>query len=378
MRLTLVSLIALVIALVQLAASADANPPTRSEELDALIHEYEAAMNAYLDLPNAQRGTSPWKTYPARFFELAKSQPDDASLRACEYIILKFYIAKERYAAIDLATDHHLDKSLFGQFLGNLVYKYDNDNAVDECLKKVAKSTNVTAQIHAAYQRARLMIDRRNWCLDGDIERYEGTFDETQVAAFYDEHAANRIAALLEEVIDSNPQVPYVGKPLVEWAKQDLFEIQHLETGCRSPVIDGRDSNGKSFRLSDYRGNVVVVTFWAAWCGPCMADLPHEIAFVESMKGRPMVWLGVNGDADVDRLRKIEEEKNINFRSWHDGKDGPIAKLLAVRGWPTMYVVDQNGIIRYKSRKSVELDQATKAIESLVAQAERAKGITNR
>ena len=79
----------------------------------------------------------------------------------------------------------------------------------------------------------------------------------------------------------------------------------------------------------------------------------NERALVDRMQGKPFVLLGVNGDGDKDQLRELMKKKGINWRSWWDGggsanTPGPIARRYNVHGWPTLYVLDHRGIIRYK------------------------------
>ena len=108
-----------------------------------------------------------------------------------------------------------------------------------------------------------------------------------------------------------------------------------------------------------------------------MQDLPQEIEFVARMKGRPLVWLGVNGDEKLSRLQELEAKHRINFRSWHDGENGPIARTFAVRGWPAMWVLDGSGVIRYRSGSSVDIDIAKSKVEELVTQLERQNKAVN-
>jgi hypothetical protein len=68
------------------------------------------------------------------------------------------------------------------------------------------------------------------------------------------------------------------------------------------------------------------------------------------MKGRPFALLGVNSDFNRERLRKICKEKEITWRSWWDrSTSGPISRKWNVSGWPTIYIIDHEGIIRAKS-----------------------------
>lgn len=86
---------------------------------------------------------------------------------------------------------------------------------------------------------------------------------------------------------------------------------------------------------------------------------PHERSLVARMKDKPFTLLGVNSDP-ADRYRKAIEENNITWPSFWDGGStgGPIATKWAVSGWPTIYVLDSQGIIRYKDVRGEAMDEA--------------------
>src|SRR5438477_7883977 len=75
-----------------------------------------------------------------------------------------------------------------------------------------------------------------------------------------------------------------------------------LAVGKPAPSLEGADVDGKFLGLSDFRGKVVAVDFWATWCGPCRRMIPHEKELVKRMQGRPFVLLGVSDDRSEDAL----------------------------------------------------------------------------
>jgi hypothetical protein len=100
---------------------------------------------------------------------------------------------------------------------------------------------------------------------------------------------------------------------------------------------------------------------------------PHERSLVKKMEGKPFVLLGINSDQNRDDLKKTIEKEKMTWRSWFDGPGtrGPIASKWNVQGWPTLYVLDSNGIIRHKWAGSPGDEVLDKAIEKLVAEAEK-------
>ncbi len=176
--------------------------------------------------------------------------------------------------------------------------------------------------------------------------------------------------SLLDQLIGEFGDVEWFGARFADMARPHHFQLSKLAIGKASPEIEADDVDGVPFRLTQYRGKVVVLTFWATWCGPCMAMVPHERTMVKRFEGKPFALLGINGDQDRDTVKRAVREHQINWRSWWDAsaKNEPISKTWNVRGWPTGYVIDHNGIIRYKNLKGRELE---KAVEQLLQEAER-------
>ena len=109
--------------------------------------------------------------------------------------------------------------------------------------------------------------------------------------------------------------------------------------------------DGKKFKLSDSRGKICVLTFWASWCGPCMQMVPVERALAERMHGKLFAMIGVNGDAILPDAKRAMEREKMTWPSFWNGKEGPkgpIATAWNVHGWPTIFVLDSEGIIRFK------------------------------
>ncbi len=105
---------------------------------------------------------------------------------------------------------------------------------------------------------------------------------------------------------------------------------------------------------------------------------PHERSLVADWKDKPFVIIGVNSDKDLDKLKPRLEEERITWRSFWNGENGtngPISKAWHVSGWPTVYVIDHEGVIRHKSHGGKAMDAALK---ECVEAAEKARGAAGR
>src|SRR5262245_26861873 len=100
--------------------------------------------------------------------------------------------------------------------------------------------------------------------------------------------------------------------------------MQHLAIGKAMPDIKGKDSDDKEIKLSDYRGKVVVLSFWATWCQACMKMVPHERSLVKRLEEKPFALLGINLGESRKICKKGEEKNQMTWRSFFDGRNGPI------------------------------------------------------
>ena len=88
---------------------------------------------------------------------------------------------------------------------------------------------------------------------------------------------------------------------------------------------------------------------------------PHERSLVKRLANQPFALIGVNSDKDLDGLQATLKEENITWRSFWNGEkgtSGPISTAWNVRSWPTIYVLDHKGVIRYKNVRGERMDAA--------------------
>ena len=145
-------------------------------------------------------------------------------------------------------------------------------------------------------------------------------------------------------------------KNLGEKADKSLHALEHLTVGADVPNIVGKDLHGQPLDLHDYRGKVVVLSFWFSSCGPCMAMVPDEQKLVATHEGQPFALLGICSDETLDEVQKTIADRKIDWPCWYDGKAGPIVHDYNILHWPTIYLLDQSGKIAAKDLRGEDLE----------------------
>jgi cytochrome c biogenesis protein CcmG/thiol:disulfide interchange protein DsbE len=112
-----------------------------------------------------------------------------------------------------------------------------------------------------------------------------------------------------------------------------------------APEFELKDATGKPVKLSDYKGKVVLLDFWATWCGPCAIEIPWFVEFERKYKDRGFEVLGVSMDDDGWKaIKPFADEKKINYRIVL-GDDKTSDQYGGVEALPTTFVIDRDGRI---------------------------------
>jgi len=126
-----------------------------------------------------------------------------------------------------------------------------------------------------------------------------------------------------------------------------------------------QDMHGKQHKLSDYRGQWVLVNYWATWCPPCREELPDLEVFHNANQGRAVV-LGINmEDIDLESLKEFVEEQFLSFPILMAGPQPDKSQRIGpVPGLPTSYLVSPTGKIVARQSGPVTAEAISKFIES--------------
>jgi thiol-disulfide isomerase/thioredoxin len=114
-----------------------------------------------------------------------------------------------------------------------------------------------------------------------------------------------------------------------------------------APAFAVTTVDGQRVSLDDLQGKVVVIDFWATWCGPCRAALPHVREIAQKFQGQPLVVLSVSLDGDEKTWKTFIAKNEMTWPQYFDGRfTGPVAKLFGVQAIPNTFTIDADGVLQ--------------------------------
>ncbi len=170
-----------------------------------------------------------------------------------------------------------------------------------------------------------------------------------------------RLSAVLAELAKStNAEIAAMAKERIESGKA-IAELMSKPLELKFKSVDGSDVD-----VEKLRGKVVLIDFWATWCGPCMKELPDVITTYEKLHGKGLEIIGISLDEEEDALKKVIKDKKIPWPQYFDGKgwENPYVKKYGIDSIPTMWLINKKGMVVDTEPD----DELEKKIEKLLAE----------
>jgi thiol-disulfide isomerase/thioredoxin len=133
-----------------------------------------------------------------------------------------------------------------------------------------------------------------------------------------------------------------------------------LAVGARFPDFSEKDVDGKPLSPADHKGKVVLIDFWATWCGPCRAEIPNVVATYKKYHDQGFDIIGVSLDQERQKLLSYTRENGMTWPQFFDGQgwDNKLAVKYGIQAIPATYLLDGNGVIIATDLRGDALDQA--------------------
>jgi len=173
--------------------------------------------------------------------------------------------------------------------------------------------------------------------------------------------ARHEYKLVIDEFGDVSPRI----KQMAQTNLDDFDVQQKLAVGNEPINFEVKSIKGTKLSPAQYHGKVLLIDFWATWCGPCRAEMPNVKKIYNKYKTRGFEIVGISLDKSRSDLDRYLVSNSITWPQYFDGKywNNDIAHQYGVRSIPTTYLVDRNGKIRYKSLRGAKLE---KAVDKLV------------
>ncbi len=338
----------LFLVLIALACQAQ-EPAVTTLDVNQIILDFDNTIRAHSQKLIAAKSDAERATLSAQFpspdklaptmLRIMQEHPDEmASMTAMSWLVTRAtQLPQGQVALQDLKEKHAAKKGL----LETIDFLSHAQPSVAEPVLRIIREKNPNIEEKAAATHG------LGLCLFGQSEGNPA--DPKSKAALAE------AVGFFTEMITAYKDVVCRGFKLSDQAAAMLFEIENLNPGKACPEIEGKDSMGAVFKLSEYRGKVVVLVFWGSWCHACHATLDGVRASVQAQADK-VVMLGVNTDP-LETYKQLATTQNISWRNWCDEYNrGPISAVWNIRHWPTIYVIDAKGIIRGKDVSAGQLD----------------------
>jgi len=130
-----------------------------------------------------------------------------------------------------------------------------------------------------------------------------------------------------------------------------------VELREEAPDFTLKSLDGSNLRLQEYRGQVVLINFWASWCGPCRQEMPLLDRLHNRYEDTGFAVLGVNVEGEIEPAQKVVDKTRVGFPVLLDAEQ-KVSEIYALEAMPSTVVVDRDGVVRYVHRGYKPGDEA--------------------
>ena len=283
---------------------------------------------------------SGWPALQAAYFVCSNLSDESQESKECRSEVCKVLL------------DHHIQRQDIGVLLSVMVERGD-DGALEFCRQVMERCASPQIKVQANAAVALLRIQSLAASPSLNLAELQSSRKDVEDLAKHLDRDYTGVASY--------------GEYAKQLAKSVRKELANMRVGLPAPEIKDVDNDGKNFKLSDYKGKVVILDFFVNWCPYCKQMYPVERKIVEENRDRPVVLLGVNGD-NQQVLNGLIQKKAVTWRCWAVGESSRVFKDWGVSSYPTVFLIDQAGVVRRRFSGEPSQNEFDEAVETLIAE----------
>ena len=365
----------IVLALASPAGRADEKPSKAAEELKKLEAEYKAALAEFAKEVRAAKSDeerqklrdekSPNPKFFKQFFDIAEKNAKDPCAIDALALALRASggprAGKENdfNKVIALLEKDHLKSEGILKVVRGLGGALD-DPSIEFLRNVLANNPSRRVQARACEALAQCFAQRVE--VAGELKA------DAELRGALEKALGKEFVEKLASGVDGFKKA---GEGYAKASKEKYADVfPDLSVGKTAPEVISQDLDGKKVKLSDLRGKVVVLDIWATWCPPCRAMIPHERDMVKRLKDKPFVLVSISADEEKQDLVDFLKKEPMPWTHWWNGNSSGIVEDWNVEGFPTIFILDAKGVIRYRDLRGEKME---KAVEGLLEEMQSEK-----
>ncbi len=264
--------------------------------------------------------------------QMANATPDE-QMRTFEAVTAKLEAFRTKYPK----TPEALDATFQLGAMNSSIQRYDQAEKYLAEFVKTADSSNHEKLGYAHYYLA-------------EAYKSNGKYDAAEA----------EYKIVLKDFSDVNQRMTGFAQASLE----SLGAERKLAIGGEPIAFDVKSIKGERLSPSAYRGKVLLIDFWATWCGPCIAEMPNVKSVYAKYHGKGFEIVGISLDQSRDKLDRYIASQGIEWPQYFDGKywNNDIAVSYGIKSIPATILVDKKGKIRYKSLRGRQLESAVQEL----------------